>query len=177
MKQQTESSSERKFICDRMAGSLCRYLRLMGYDTLSANDLPPGNRKEDTGLLKTARENHRIILTRDAELSRRDAEYVKFLAGRTVTDQVRELLLEGLIVPELRLTRCSVCNTLLVLLPEDLKENKQIREGCRSNSTPVMWCMKCKKAYWEGSHTTRMREILASIVRESSDFQGRTQDC
>ena len=167
MKKQTETSSERKFICDRMAGSLCRYLRLMGYDTLSANDLPPGNTKEDTGLLKTAREQNRIILTRDAELSRRDAECVKFLAGKAVTDQVRELLFEGLIIPDLRLTRCSVCNTVLVLLPEDLKEDKKNREGCRSDSTPITWCMKCKKAYWEGSHTTRMRQILASIVQES----------
>ncbi|MFH0967638.1 MAG: Mut7-C RNAse domain-containing protein [Methanobacteriota archaeon] len=37
----TDRTQETRFICDRMVGSVCRYLRLMGYDTFSANDLPP----------------------------------------------------------------------------------------------------------------------------------------
>jgi uncharacterized protein with PIN domain len=175
MKEQAESSSERRFICDRMVGSLCRHLRLMGYDTLSANDLPPGNRKEDTGLLTTAREENRIILTRDAEFSRRDDRYVKLLTGRTVMDQVRNLIQDDLIVPMLRLTRCSVCNSPLVLLPDNVKE-EEVPDDCITKNIPVMWCMKCKKAYWEGSHTSRMRATLALIVQERDEDPMRIQD-
>ncbi len=106
-------ASENQFICDRMAGSLCRRLRLLGYDTRDANDLPQGNPKEDTLLLSIASEENRLLLTRDAELSQRDKELVIYLSGDTLEDQIRQLIRSGLIVPELRLIRCSICNHLL----------------------------------------------------------------
>jgi uncharacterized protein with PIN domain len=46
--------TEPRFITDRMLGTLTRYLRFMGYDTVSANDLYEGNRREDSLLLERA---------------------------------------------------------------------------------------------------------------------------
>jgi|GEM_PF-4280056 len=54
-----------------MLGTLTQYLRFMGYDTRSANELKPGNSREDTELLELAERGDRILLTRDAELARR----------------------------------------------------------------------------------------------------------
>ncbi|MDD1677142.1 MAG: Mut7-C RNAse domain-containing protein, partial [Methanomicrobiales archaeon] len=54
-----------------MLGTLTRYLRFMGYDTLSANSLEGGNAAEDTVLLRIAENEGRILLTRDRELARR----------------------------------------------------------------------------------------------------------
>ncbi len=58
-----------------MLGTLTRYLRFMGYDTMSANSLSPGgSTREDTLLLEIAAGgDDRFLLTRDRELARRGA--------------------------------------------------------------------------------------------------------
>ncbi|HRR88201.1 MAG TPA: Mut7-C RNAse domain-containing protein, partial [Methanoculleus sp.] len=57
-------SGERRFLTDRMLGTLTRYLRFMGYDTLSANGLSPGSTREDSLLLEIATCEDRVLLTR-----------------------------------------------------------------------------------------------------------------
>ncbi len=170
----TSRSSEPRFICDRMAGSLCKFLRLLGYDTLNANDLPLGNLKEDTTLLRNAEKENRILLTRDAELSRRDQNLVRYLSGERLDDQIRQLVRTGLVKPDLRLTRCSVCNNQLVpvsatTLSKYLNENPDIFPGSSSDDEKITWCRHCKKAYWEGSHTRKMREQIHQICFLSDD--------
>ncbi|WP_319580402.1 Mut7-C RNAse domain-containing protein [uncultured Methanospirillum sp.] len=173
----TEGPSEPRFICDRMVGSLCRFPRLLGYDTLNANDLPPGNLKEDTILLKTASSENRILLTRDADLAHRDQDLVLYLTGERLEDQIRDLIMEGLIVPDLRLTRCSVCNTFLIPASEAtpgvcMKEVQEIIPCSPLEADKITWCPYCKKAYWEGSHTRKMREQIHQISFLRED--GRT---
>ena len=163
----TKTAHEHRFICDRMAGSLCRHLRLMGYDTLSANDLPAGNRREDTLLLKKASEEDRILLTRDAELARRDNSQVIYLTSEKIGEQLRQLINAGLISPVIRLTRCSLCNTPLIPISRD--DRSKLTEKIPDfdpGDAPVLWCTGCKKAYWEGSHTINMRIRIDLIARE-----------
>jgi len=66
-----ELPGQPRFLADRMLGTLCRYLRFMGYDTVSATEMAEGNTREDTILLARARAEGRILLTRDRELARR----------------------------------------------------------------------------------------------------------
>ncbi len=54
-----------------MLGTLSRYFRFMGYDTVSASGMAEGNAKEDTLLLELASHENRILLTRDTELAAR----------------------------------------------------------------------------------------------------------
>lgn len=163
----TTNTHEHRFICDRMAGSLCRHLRLMGYDTLSANNLPPGNRREDTLLLQKAHEEDRILLTRDAELSRRDNSQVLYLTSEKIGEQLRQLIRAGLIAPIIRLTRCSICNNPLVPIPQDdLSELRRKIPDFDPGAALVLWCTGCRKAYWEGSHTSNMRTRIDRLARE-----------
>jgi uncharacterized protein with PIN domain len=165
----TKTPDENRFICDRMMGTVCRYLRLLGYDTLDANDLPKGNRREDTDLLNIAREQNRIILTRDAELSRRDPQFVRYLKSDTFDDQIRQLVSADLIFPNLRLSRCSLCNSLLLPITEMTlktlsgKIQDRIPDEFPEENT-ILWCNQCKKAYWEGSHTRNMRARTAGFA-------------
>lgn len=164
----TGDGEEHRFICDRMAGSLCRYLRLMGYDTLSANDLPRGNPREDTQLLFKAREEKRLILTRDAELAHRDQDYVLYLTGGNIRDQITQMIRAGLIIPSLRLNRCSLCNSRLVPIdPDNLLGLKVKFPEFNHGNDPVFWCNTCRKAYWEGSHTGNLRGKLAAIAKDA----------
>jgi len=96
-----------------MLGTLTRYLRFMGYDTMSANSLSPGNTREDTLLLEIATREDRILLTRDRELARRGVERVVYITSEDIMSQIRQLADSGLIEPEVRMSRCSLCNTRL----------------------------------------------------------------
>lgn len=144
-----------------MLGTLCRYLRFMGYDTLSANSLREGNRKEDTLLLDLATRTGRILLTRDRDLAERGHERAVLVKGEDPLAQIRELARAGLIVPEIRLTRCSLCNRLL--RPATEKEIAGAEYAPRNrNDLSFSWCRNCKKLYWVGSHG----ENLEKRIRE-----------
>jgi len=152
-----------RFLVDRMLGTLCRYLRFMGYDTESASEYREGNAKEDTLLLMRAHAEERILLTMDHELARRGSEGAILVKELDVLDQVRSLARQGVIVPGIRLTRCSLCNSLLrPARPEEIR-----RSSYAPSETPgktYSWCPKCRKLYWEGSHgkdlEKRIKELL-----------------
>jgi uncharacterized protein with PIN domain len=148
-----------------MLGTLTRYLRLMGYDTLSANTLSPGNPREDTVLLSIAAQDGRILLTRDAELARRGGERAVYLASEDLTEQVRHLVSMGLIVPSLRFDRCSLCNTLLRPARKREIEGAAYAPADRQGIS-FYWCPLCRRLYWEGSHTRRIRRQIRDAVPE-----------
>jgi len=156
----TEPPEERRFITDRMLGSLARYLRFMGYDTFSANSLTEGNRREDTVILDIARDSGRIILTRDRELARRGGEMAVLIESEDVLDGIRQLVSLGLITPVIRMDRCSICNTKL--RPATSGEIEEADYAPATKDEAFFWCPGCKKLYWMGTHgrnlTRRIRE-------------------
>ncbi|NLV25603.1 MAG: DUF5615 family PIN-like protein [Methanomicrobiales archaeon] len=160
------SEPEKKFLCDRMAGSLCKYLRFMGYDCTSANDLSPGDPREDTNILTIAKEDNRIILTQDAELAQRGGETAIRLKSSGLSDQIVQLIDEELIIPEIRLTRCSCCNTLLM---EGTTGADRRNNAHTPDNTPLVHCPVCHRQYWEGTHTQNMRKKLESIILKSKN--------
>ena len=146
-----EHHTETRFITDRMLGTLSRYLRFMGYNTISANGFAEGNAKEDTLLLNLATQENRILLTRDTELALRGKEQAVLVKSDDVMDQVQQLIDCGLIVRRLMMTRCSLCNTELRKATD--------REITRTDYAPIdkegysfFWCNQCSKLYWNGSH-------------------------
>ncbi len=154
-----------------MLGTLTRYLRFMGYDTVSANEVPRGNRREDTALLEWARREERILLTRDRELARRGGEDAIWIRPERVRDQVQQMVAAGLIRAELRMNRCSLCN--LPLRPAREEEIAQSayaprERGCRE----FFWCSRCGRLYWMGSHGADLTRRLEDLCREI-DTQSR----
>ena len=162
----TLGGSRTKFLADRMLGTLTRYLRLMGYDTVSANCLEPGNRREDTALLEMARAEDRILLTRDRELARRGGDRAVYLESEEVMDQVEALSSLGLITPELVMDRCSLCNTRLrPASPAEVGEADYVPE--ERGSLEFFLCPGCRRIYWMGSHGRRLRESLGRRLGSS----------
>ena len=148
-----------KFIADRMLGTLTRYLRFMGYDTLSANSLEPGNSREDTALLAIARDEDRILLTRDRELARRGGDLALFLESEEVMDQVRALSSRGLITPILVMDRCSLCNTRLRPATSAEVQMAEYAPGGR-DGLEFFLCPACRRVYWMGSHGRHLKANL-----------------
>jgi uncharacterized protein with PIN domain len=159
-----------RFIADRMLGTLTRYLRFMGYDTLSANSLKAGSAREDTALLEIARSEGRILLTRDRELARRGGEMAIFVEGDDVMAQIRILHSLGLITPVVVMDRCSLCNTELRPATEsEVEAADYVPE--EKVSIEFFLCPTCNKLYWMGSHG---RNLGASLRRNlDSPSSGR----
>jgi hypothetical protein len=157
---------ETRFLIDRMLGTLGRYLRLMGYDTMSANSLTPGNSREDTLLLGIALQEERVLLTRDRELAKRGGERAVLIKAVCVLPQVQELVDLGLVVPRLRMTRCSLCN-------EKLRSARECEVRCiryapeQRAGYKFLWCVHCRKLYWTGSHAEELANRLKKGIRRS----------
>ena len=152
-----ESRSEQKFIADRMLGTLTRYLRFMGYDTTSASGLMEGDRKEDTVLLEMARQQHRLLLTKDAELVRRGKDSAVLIRSDDVIEQVQQLIDIHLVKRRLTMSRCSLCNTpLREATTCEIEQTEYAPKDWRDLS--FFWCRHCKKLYWYGSHGKRLEE-------------------
>ena len=153
------SVPEPRFITDRMLGTLCRYLRFMGYDTVSANGFTRGNAKEDTLLLELALQENRILLTRDTELAMRGKEHAVLITSDEVMEQIRQLIDRGLIIRRLMMSRCSLCNTVLRIATEE--EIHAADYAPREKEGRVFfWCERCGKLYWNGSHGKHISERI-----------------
>ena len=161
-----------RFIADRMLGTLTRYLRFMGYDTLSANSLEPGNTREDTALLEIARAEGRILLTRDRELARRGGDMAVFVEGDDVMAQIHMLHSRRLITPIVVMDRCSLCNSeLRPATDAEIEEADYAPE--ERISIEFFLCPTCHKLYWMGSHG---RNLVASL-RENLESPSPERDC
>jgi len=159
-----EIRTETRFIADRMLGTLTRYLRFMGYDTTSANRLAEGNTKEDTVLLDIAVQEHRILLTRDAELARRGKERAVSLRSEDVMEQVQQLIDAGLIERRLTMSRCSLCNTALrEAFTCEIQNADYAPKNWRDHT--FFWCDHCRKLYWNGSHGKQLEERLENELK------------
>lgn len=137
-----------KLVCDHMLGTLAKWLRFMGYDTAY-----PGS-MDDSQLLALARAEHRTLLTRDKELASRSPLVLR-VRSDDLEEQIREVAATlglSLVDP---LSRCSLCNTVLIPAPPD-SVKEFVPEGVRSRHQEFWQCPGCHKVYWQGSHWDKM---------------------
>src|SRR3954469_17556351 len=78
-------SDDMRFLCDEMLGRLARLLRAAGYDTYLAADGEP-----DAELIKLARREGRVLVTRDKRLAAAAEESV-LVGGFGVEAEARSL--------------------------------------------------------------------------------------
>ena len=148
-----------RFLADAMLGRLARWLRILGYDA----EYFPG---EDDDLLRQARREGRVLLTRDTRLlQRRPLPPHLFIESDHVMEQLRQ------VVAALRLNpavppahRCSCCNA--VLEPRDKAQVVgRVPEFVWSHHQAFWACPRCQRIYWAGSHRRRMEEAIKALCR------------
>ena len=155
-----EQTERTRFVADRMLGTLCRYLRFMGYDTISANSLSPGNSSEDTLLIRIAHDEGRVLLTRDRELASRAGTAGILITSDDVIGQVTQLRDAACIDPEIRMTRCSLCNTpLREASPGEIAHADYAPKD--NNGFAFFFCPHCDKLYWNGSHGKNLTDRIS----------------
>jgi uncharacterized protein with PIN domain len=151
-----------QFIADAHLGTLARYLRFLGFDTLYRNDF------RDDEIAQISLAQRRIVLTRDRDLLMRRAIthgcYVRApLPSKQLEEVTRRLDLAGAIRP---FTRCSVCNQLLEPIDKQSLHDMLAPDiVCRYKEFRV--CRACHRVYWQGSHWHRLQRLIRSALGDT----------
>jgi uncharacterized protein with PIN domain len=145
-----------RLLADAMLGKLARWLRLLGYDTTYAADW------DDATIVRLARAEGRVILTRDRALSQRRGVRALYLASERLEQQVGQILEELCLPPAQAGTRCSVCNDMLHRVAKaDLRE--RVPPYVFETQEVFRHCPTCDRIYWPGGHWARMQPVLRRL--------------
>lgn len=150
-----------RFLCDEMLARLARLLRAAGYDTRLAE-----NGAGDTAMLREAKAEGRVLVTRDRELAARAAPGSVLLKVGDVAGQAQALTrampIDWRLAP---FTRCVMDNA--PLRDATAEEIARMPPQARAGPGPFHACPACGRVYWPGSHVKRLRARLAALARDA----------
>ncbi|HXV83846.1 MAG TPA: Mut7-C RNAse domain-containing protein [Candidatus Binatia bacterium] len=155
----TETSpGELKFAADRMLGKLAKWLRVMGQDVIYGQHL------SGYGLIRAARAENRLILTRDRGLKRKQPPDFLFIESDHHREQLRQVIRAcGLRPLDHAFKRCLECNLVLEPRPKAAVE-KNVPPYVFATQEKFSWCPKCRRIYWPATHHQSMLEELKSLT-------------
>jgi len=147
-----------KFVTDGMLGKLTRWLRMLGYNVEYASSL------DDKMLIRIAKTEERILLTRDVELYKQAISQhiqVFFVEEETETKRLAALSKRFGLRLELnpKISRCPKCNAKLKAAEKDKILNR-IPSSTKTFYEEFWKCPNCEQIYWQGSHWKRITKTL-----------------
>ncbi len=159
-------SEQPRFISDAMLGSLTKWLRILGFDTLYFKAI------DDNEIVKIAKQEQRILLTRDTRLvKRKKIDCYILINSNDISGQLREVLLwikdRGSKVKDN--PRCAECNGELSTADKESVAN-DVPEHVFLNFDSFFRCRSCGKVYWEGSHRKSIDEKIQNILEEINAY-------
>jgi uncharacterized protein len=150
-----------RFIADIMLGKLARYLRMAGNDVLYFNNI------SDDDILRIAKEQGRIILTRDSlMLLRKDCKNGIISSLLIKDDDFLEQLKQVKDDLSLKLapllSRCLKCNSLLEKVGKHGIEG-EVPPYVFKTQENFLYCASCSKYYWRGTHYENICRIFKLV--------------
>jgi len=145
---------EPNFSAEKTLGKLAKWLRILGFDTIYDPDI------------KNPVESGRILLTRTKSIKDEytTTDKLIFIKSDKPFKQLKEVIKAlGIVSENLKtFTRCINCNTKIRTIEKN---------SIRSLVPDYVWesqdsfkaCSKCKRIYWQGSHTKRSMEIIKKL--------------
>ena len=146
-----------RFAADVMLGRLAKWLRVLG------QDVTYGRHLSGAGLIHAARQEKRVILTRDRQLRLRQPQEFLFIES----DHFREQLLQvvstfPLIRGDDLFRRCLVCNSSVQ--PRSKSSVKEaVPEYVFLTQEDFFWCAECRRIYWPATHHQKMLQELKQL--------------
>ena len=153
-----KTSAETRFAADKMLGRLTRWLRLIGRDVIYGAHLSAN------GLIRVARREGRMILTRDRRIGKRSnpPEYL-FIKSDHFREQLKEVIEAFALDPRERIfTRCVQCNSILEpIKKESVKDH--VPPYVFSTQEKFSFCRDCQHIYWPATHLERILQELRAM--------------
>jgi len=151
------ADAEVKFAADRMLGRLVKWLRIIGQDVIYGPHL------SGYGLIRAARAENRLILTRDRSLKQKQPPPFLFIESDRYRDQLHQVVSQcGLTLGGELFSRCIECNTLLHSIAKEAVE-KMVPSYVFSSQDNFFACPACRRVYWPATHHQKMLEELRNL--------------
>jgi uncharacterized protein with PIN domain len=147
-----------RFVADAMVGTLAKWLRILGYDTCFDPDM------DDHQLVRLARAEDRVLLTRDRELAQRPGLNTLFVTSESLETQIAQVLTELGLEPDRSFSRCPVCNEQLAEVDREAARER-VPAYVAETQESFKSCPACRRVYWQGTHWQQMDEQLARILK------------
>ncbi len=149
-----------KFIVDCMLGKLAKWLKILGFDTVYFNKI------EDSDFVRLAKEEERVILTRDNGLIEKSGKMKKlFIESENWEIQIKQVLdafsLWEKVNPN---SRCIECNVLLKDLPKR-KARNLVTPFVYERAESFALCPNCQRIFWQGTHFQDMEYKIQEIFK------------
>jgi len=145
-----------RFVVDCMLGTLAKWLRIVGYDTLYRPYAA------DHELVRLARAEGRILLTRDRGIMHRRGVRALFIEDETVSAQLAQVTALFSLPEGERFSRCPVCNTVLEAVPRHAAWG-QVPPFVFCSHEEFKLCPDCGRFYWRGTHWQDMTRKLERL--------------
>jgi len=154
--------NQTRFFVDAMLGNIAKKLRLFGYDSKYFSDI------DDDELIKIAKEENRIIISRDENLVNKAQKLgmdTIFVTKNKELEQFSEIL-NHIELDIFQISgdtaRCPKCNSITESIDKSSIKNKVPKRVYDANER--FWkCKSCGKYYWEGTHIKNLKEFVGKI--------------
>lgn len=153
-----------RFIADVNVGKLAKWLRMVGFDTVSFDGV------DDAEIVEIGRAEGRVVLTRDTGIVARRSiagGQVKAILiesdrlNRQITQVIRELKIDYAKLKPL--TICLECNQPLVARNKvDIKD--RVPPYVFNTQEQFVECPQCNRIYWKGTHWPAMQRKIGNMV-------------
>ena len=147
-----------RFLADSMLGTLAKWLRILGYDTTYQAQL------DDNQLVRLARAEGRILLTRDTGFLKRKGLRRLLIESEVLEEQLAQVLQAFGLHADNPFSRCPVCNTVLEDVPK-YEAWGQVPPFVFHTQERFRLCPECNRFYWRGTHWQRMLERMERLKR------------
>lgn len=146
-----------KFAADKMLGRLAKWLRVIGQDVIYGPHL------SGYGLIRAARREERLILTRNRNIAQKHPPDYILIRSDRFRKQLQEVVEACRIDPfERPFSRCIECNTPLQPVSKDSVREK-VPPYVFSTQESFSLCPKCQRIYWPATHQQKMLEELKNL--------------
>ena len=147
-----------KFILDVHLGTLAKYMRILGFDSLYKNNY------KDEEIVDISLKEKRTILTRDRGiLKRSEVTHGYWIRSSKTDEQIIEVIKRFDLKEEIKeLSRCLLCNSLLRKISKE-KVIDRLPRKVKEFHNEFYYCKNCDKIFWKGSHYTKMKGIIERV--------------
>ncbi len=142
-----------------MLGRLAKWLRVLGYDTAYLADT------DNFAVMRLARAEDRLILTRDCDLAGRRGVRALLIDSAVLEEQLQQVWSVVGPPPEPSHSRCPVCNQPLVEAKRATVAAR-VPPYVRRTQRRFSLCVACDRIYWQGTHWQGMRELIMGLRDE-----------
>jgi uncharacterized protein with PIN domain len=149
---------EHLFAVDRSLGTLAKWLRILGYDTIYEPEVSAGEFYDRS-------EVPRILITRSKEIQKAWGSHDHvFISSNPLVEQLQQVVAQiGITREDIRpFSRCIHCNLAI----DKINKNEVyglVPDYIWETHDAFNCCNQCKRIYWSGSHAERSMDMIKMI--------------